>query len=1041
MKRISSRSGSALLIVLGMLSFMIISAVGFAAYMRYSRQPSSFLRRSSSTRQLAKAALAEAIDQIDRAIGNNPHPGVGNAHTSGAAWNGWQGRVFTGTNATLNVSGGDAGYASPLCLEALAYIPPPLVNEARYYSRFTPTAAWQQLSFDAGRFCWLALDVSDYFDINRLMANKPRSSSPNRRISLAYLFENMKHDGMDGSLSPEAWDKFMEKFRGKPDDRTQSFTFKGQEPLISIADFNLALDAYGSNTGFTSPFCDYVEATGGRSGFYGTESERDEDIFRRMTFVTDSHAPASTTRQQTPSGETVYDLNDEDYQPFSLDRLDATPGQTALAAFVPSVSSTMQRATDWASRLGGLGCAALFDYLDTDHYPVSLAIPTTERVPMICGIKPKFDGAFTVAKSYEPSGDGPDDVQVKSGDEKTRIVRKTVKYNIGAQKLMEGFMGGFVDTLVTFPFAHPRADDGNFTIDGRFSLFFSTEEMRLRTGEQNDLLHLADKNISTTLNNEGGIITAKLSEQGLPTFTSIRQPSDAVKRVAGLTLREGVNVCRALSMAGNELLTVTFEWEQTLQEESVGGVLAGGKWLPVWGNNIWEHPEKYAVEAKCNVKAVRATGTTDPDLEQNKITDLVKGGYDNGKDVWLNGAVTLRVKESGRVVDMVPACVLDDKIQNNANIGPLGMGGGGTVAAMIAGQQFPIFRFDTGVKFRLSLKGLDNMAEMPITLDPAMAMVSDPRWNHAPEHWYAKAGDLTEQEWLTEQEKLLGQDGRDDDIFMATSDAGYLQSIYELAFLPRLTDLRTTGNRPDIGNMESLGSVNYTSIPSSWDKTLNKAFVWRTYDPFSDEGREAFEDIPRTSAGGGCKVNPYSDSTNILMAAFANTPIDWNRASTNVVEGQDYKDSTTAKEFNTKSARNAYSSAAKIKWHDLEQIAGRFKDLTRQHGNWETAWNKLDWYGDEDSFCGVTLDNETDDLWTADRKFLYGFWRDCFAARQQLFLVFIRAEPMMMGSSGNDQVPPQLGARAVAVVWRDPTESKNEQTPHQTRVLFYRQFE
>ena len=42
------RNGSALLIVLGMVAFMIVSAVGFASYMRYSRLPSSYLRRANT---------------------------------------------------------------------------------------------------------------------------------------------------------------------------------------------------------------------------------------------------------------------------------------------------------------------------------------------------------------------------------------------------------------------------------------------------------------------------------------------------------------------------------------------------------------------------------------------------------------------------------------------------------------------------------------------------------------------------------------------------------------------------------------------------------------------------------------------------------------------------------------------------------------------------------------------------------------------------------------------------------------------------------
>ena len=52
---------------------------------------------------------------------------------------------------------------------------------------------------------------------------------------------------------------------------------------------------------------------------------------------------------------------------------------------------------------------------------------------------------------------------------------------------------------------------------------------------------------------------------------------------------------------------------------------------------------------------------------------------------------------------------------------------------------------------------------------------------------------------------------------------------------------------------------------------------------------------------------------------------------------------------------------------------------------------------------------------------------------------------MMLGGGGVNQTPPQLGARAVAVVWRDPSPTKEDvegqPRPHRTRVLFYRQFE
>ena len=62
----SFRKGSALLIVLGMLSFMVVSAVGFSIYMRSSRTPSSYLRRNIAARYLVRSALAKAIEVIGR---------------------------------------------------------------------------------------------------------------------------------------------------------------------------------------------------------------------------------------------------------------------------------------------------------------------------------------------------------------------------------------------------------------------------------------------------------------------------------------------------------------------------------------------------------------------------------------------------------------------------------------------------------------------------------------------------------------------------------------------------------------------------------------------------------------------------------------------------------------------------------------------------------------------------------------------------------------------------------------------------------------
>jgi hypothetical protein len=134
--------------------------------------------------------------------------------------------------------------------------------------------------------------------------------------------------------------------------------------------------------------------------------------------------------------------------------------------------------------------------------------------------------------------------------------------------------------------------------------------------------------------------------------------------------------------------------------------------------------------------------------------------------------------------------------------------------------------------------------------------------------------------------------------------------------------------------------------------------------------------------------------------------------------------------------------------------------------NWEAVYDNLPWKSnstgdDQYDFLNITL-NEP--LYGVDRKFLHAFWRDCFQNRQQLFLVFIRAEPLTVGGMGlGSLAAAQLGSRGVALVWRDPLpptknraarkqrmalnspgawrEMFEQSGPHRTRVLFYHQID
>jgi hypothetical protein len=464
-------------------------------------------------------------------------------------------------------------------------------------------------------------------------------------------------------------------------------------------------------------------------------------------------------------------------------------------------------------------------------------------------------------------------------------------------------------------------------------------------------------------------------------------------------------------------------------------------------------------DATSDFQFLKSDGTADGDLASGseKLRAAVFGG---GKTVRLNAALWLRVKGTGDIaVDMVPACSADDRIQLGLNLGPANI-----LAREITGMEGPLMRFNIpNCDFPLSIAGLDALATAPkdVVLEPKAVYVNDPRFNHAPENWFQTAAGISKQGYLNALP--LGQNGRDSDIFMATSDSGYMQSPYEIAFIPRFTDLRSFGASAVRGDMPSMNGINYATtyrtFPANFDDTRAHDFAWKTYSPYDngnglDDG-DAFEDMGIWSKGFGQKVNPYSDSIPVLMSVFANTPLDWKRCSTNAVTSipgvPDYS-SMDAASFNKKYAFNSYSTGGKIRWDDLVAIAENFTNevgiVARENNNgndagtWEDAWRDLGWRYRDDEFCGVTIPTDSEHkLWTVDRKFLYGYWHDCFAASQQLYLIFVRAEPMMMGGGSAKGIPPQLGSRAVAVVWRDPTPSTEARFPHRTRVLFYRHLE
>ena len=289
-----SQKGSALLIVLGFLSFMVVSAVAFAIWMRNERLPSSALRRSVASRYLVKAALAQAMSRVDDAIRSHPYPGVWNTNNTeygtqnvsvwrdkhGLAYDWWESRVFMPPDPEGVAQDDGSGVRYPryapvtktvsvLSLEALGYLPPSIVNDVRLLSRSSWAAQWEYFNFDAGRYAFCAVNVSDMLDINKIAADSPRTSAaaarpessgkvpPPSRFSLAHLFRGSGNSFANPS-GHDAFDKLTHT--GLPD--------WPAAPLVSLMDYNLAMEDKTAGALF-SPFYFFLSGRTTSGGFYG----------------------------------------------------------------------------------------------------------------------------------------------------------------------------------------------------------------------------------------------------------------------------------------------------------------------------------------------------------------------------------------------------------------------------------------------------------------------------------------------------------------------------------------------------------------------------------------------------------------------------------------------------------------------------------------------------------------------------------------------------------------------------------------------------
>jgi len=381
------RRGSALLIVLGFLSFMMISAVAFAIYMRIERQASSNYRHAASARHMLNSALYRAMDEIDselRAVNvNGPNP---------RKFPTWPGRVRT--SAVVN-SADNGGNARVLTLGALSYIPGIFLNDVRYYAvkpqNANPNqsykgAKWRPLSMPlvnmeglnayeeavVGRYAYICINLSDMLNVNFCKA-AARDADLNR-ISIGHLFKD-------------------EAQRKKFDERVKDTDIS----YSTLQDFYACMFEMGDASLFNSPWHEYLDTGDDYAPFRNAA---------RHILMTDGEVraepPDNPAAHNILTVPPITDINLTALQPIPDVRFQGTFGASLAAAVAGNISGTA------AGSITAIMPTLLADYIDDDDVPKALNMPSVEMVPMISQISvPPLAQAFITTRAGK-NADGDD---------------------------------------------------------------------------------------------------------------------------------------------------------------------------------------------------------------------------------------------------------------------------------------------------------------------------------------------------------------------------------------------------------------------------------------------------------------------------------------------------------------------------------------------------------------------------------------------------------------------------------------------------------
>lgn len=406
-----SSRGSALLIVLGFLSFMIISAVSFAIYMRIERQATSNYRHTLVARHLLSSALVQSIAEVDTDLGT--------AFRFPSHSDNWEG---LGNRTYLSVSNSSNGFARVVSFDALGYVPALFINELLFLNNAHESGIhpnWIQLAAPVervrsstgnsgiptfyfggsnivGRYAFVCLNMSDLLNVNGCTNLHVRSTGANR-LNVAGMFPR-------SSIA----DEFENRIR-------------------SDVYYPTVLDFYaGMHNGTVDEFPNspyHIGASGG-------DNKSALMVATNHIFVTDGFARVQKPRQaicNVLSNGVSTTLLDGDYTRWE------SSFKTAMSKALPGYD--LYRGSDGKPVFGYI----LADYLnDPNEAPKRLDIPSVKLAPMINQIA--VSGGDIIFYTKEKPGQDP--------------ASENKRYNVFVQPLGRGKS---IDVGYMFPFRNAEA--------------------------------------------------------------------------------------------------------------------------------------------------------------------------------------------------------------------------------------------------------------------------------------------------------------------------------------------------------------------------------------------------------------------------------------------------------------------------------------------------------------------------------------------------------------------------------------------------------